>query len=467
MQGLPALHRLFSCSHSGGICYRKFTGLALLLTVLLWSLSAAASETCPPRFAPGANSDALYIADADWRRMQALRDRLGDCPQLAADFALVYFWGRRDLPADLQQSWQLAQRARDSVAWLDQLRLLRSVYVLAGLSAEYSVEEALRRLRGEFSRESAIYADKVMALLNQLLLWLPLREVASGAGELALALPQGGLLVADAQGQPRWRDGQGAVPSSRRPQALFYDRGGRQRLRLWRPPLAQPGSWVVGLLHSDYGEAGDAHCTATAVAERWLITAAHCLFAATAESLLARQVRFYPQPLQQPMLFLKPRRAWLLANHHHQLLRGDIDAYSGSDLALLELPEPLPGEVLFADLAVANLASQAVFSLSYPNDTAPRSLWLSLCQAAPLPGHRGAAMVLLGLNCQNSAGQSGALIWSDDLAPRALGLLSANLWRGERSQSVAAGFSKVLLADIQRIMAGETPRLTEWNSLYL
>ncbi len=465
------LRSLFSQRLIGGIHSRNSTAPLSSLTVflcLLFSLvlTPIARADCPPRFFPAGGDESLYINGSQWQQMQALRLLVDQCPQLAADYAQQHFWGGQGLDADIHRSWYFAQQARGSVVWSDQLRLLRSAYVVLGLSDEFSVEAALRRLRREVRRQPAIYAEKAWAVLNQLLLWLPLREAQ---GQLGLQLPAAlgsKLLVSDKQGLPIVVNGQASQPSQQQPLALFYPRSGSQRLRLWRMPASPGHSWRIGRLRGQYAS-GNGHCTATALNERWVISAAHCLYSASAQPQLVEHLRFYPRPVEQPDEYVRPTRAWLLNNRHEQLLRGDVDAYTGSDLALLELSQPLRGPFQGAELGVAESLPHAVRLLSYPMDTAAGSLWLSFCEARPLAGSRGVVMAVLALDCDSRRGQSGALLWSDEPEPRALGLLSANVWTQGSVQSVAAAFDAPMLADIARILRGRPPANSHWQHLEL
>lgn len=435
--------------------YSNAVGLLLTIFVMV---GEAAAQPCPNRYSPADTSPQLYINPEQWREMATMQNRLGDCPVLAADFALAWFWGAAGAQADASLAAHYAKLARGPQAQ-DQLRLLRAALVVAGLDDAFSLDEALRRIRREGERGAPIYADKALAYSNQLSRFM---TSVSLDGRPGLALPDGGgWVVADAYGWPSRYAGSAEPKATPAARALFYTRSPFQRVRWW-PSATGRQPQGVGRLYARYPE-GDGWCTATAIAPRWLITAAHCLFEATAGDVLAKYLRFYLARPEGPGAGIGVKRAWALENRHQQLLNGNISAYAGSDLALLELTTGLGGEQPFVSLQLPGGGTQAVELLSYPGDRPAGSLWLSQCQTLPMV-EGGGAMALVELSCRNRAGQSGALIRQPGIDGGAIGVLSANISRtGEDAVSVAGMFSHALLSDIEQIVSGSRPGLSAWR----
>lgn len=438
------------------IAYSTVVGALLTIFVMVGELAA---EDCPGRYSPAAAAPQLYISSAQWREMSAQHDRVGDCPILAADFALAWFWGAAGERADAAKAAYYASLAHGPVVG-DQLRLLRAALVVAGLSKDISVDEALRRIHRERSRGGSIYADKALAYSNQLRHFM---NTVSVDGRPALAMPGGEVVLADRHGWPSRYTGQAEQRPLSQTGPIFYVRSPYQRVRWWPPASAQQGG-QIGRLYARYPQS-DGWCTATAIAPRWVITAAHCLFAATADEAQARALRFYPASMRGAIGGIAVKRAWALANAHQQLLNGNIAAYAGSDLAALELTRELEGEGGFVSLASSAAAVQPVELLSFPGDRPAGSLWLSQCQALPI-AEAGGTMALVELSCRNHAGQSGALIRQPGSGGAAIGVLSANISRdGQQAVSVAGVFSAALLADVGQIVDGGRPELAPWREL--
>ena len=391
--------------------------------------------------------------------MQRQRHLIGICPSLAADFAWAAFWDRSDDKRAVESSAVYASQASTSTA-LVQLRLLRAAHVVLGVSTVFGVQEAVQRLRREMQRKPAIYADKAFAFSNRLGELLPTVSI-NGVNAFALPSHPDYYLAPDNNGWPVLLPTSGLEGVGRRVAAAFYTRAASQRLHVW--PSANSRQWRVGRLYSRYIQ-GDGWCTATAIGRRWLLTAAHCFFEPRVPARKATSVVYLAHSDNSIDEGIAVSAAWSLHLQHEQLLAGDVAAYVGSDLALVQLATPLEGAFKPPILAYADSANLSVELLSFPIDTPPGSLWLSQCRARP-QREQGGVLGLYALDCANQPGQSGALL-RDAISGGAVGVLSVNIsGNGVATASVAGVFTPSVLDDIERIRKGMKPRLREWQRL--
>ena len=437
---------------------RNSTALWFTLTVFLIGVSPAWSDNqCPPRYSPSDADDALYISVSAWQAMQAQRRLIERCPTLAADFAWASFFSGPATQQAVAESANYAALAT-SVAARDQLRLVRVAHVLLGASQDFSVSAAVRRLRREFHRQPMIYRDKALALSNRLAEFLP-RVSIDGRRGLALPAHPGYYLIAGEQGRPELVFSAATPQREQSSGAVFFINAQARRVRVW--PQAGVQQWQVGRLYSQY-RMGDAWCTATALTRRWLITAAHCLFEPRSPARRAHSVVFYPARDGAPNPEIPAVAAWTLDHKHAQLLAGDLAAYAGSDVALVQLALPITGHFIGAPLAALSANDATVEMVSYPSASSSGGLWLSRCQTSPR-SEVGGDLALVGLDCLNQPGQSGAMLRE---GMKAVGVLSANVSsEGIAATSIAAVFSQALIDDIALIRQGSKPRSMNWQRL--
>ena len=171
---------------------------------------------------------------------------------------------------------------------------------------------------------------------------------------------------------------------------------------------------------------------------------------------------FYPARDGAPNPEIPAVAAWTLDHKHAQLLAGDLAAYAGSDVALVQLALPITGHFIGAPLAALSANDAAVEIVSYPSASSSGGLWLSRCQTSPR-SEVGGDLALVGLDCLNQPGQSGAMLRE---GMKAVGVLSANVSsEGIAATSIAAVFSQALIDDIALIRQGSKPRSMNWQRL--
>lgn len=473
--------------------------VTVFLLAMLWlpAPTAQAQVSCPAALYPLLSSPSLYISDRDAQQLLEKRHLAPRCRDLAADLAQLFFWGGSKEEPDLKRAWHFASLSQRDKHLPSQLRVLAGAFSLAGLNRNMSASEALRRFERELRADDLLRRDKAYAVLNQLQLFLPRvsleglplyqsadrNEFAPQAAEgLVLNADLGLVLVANDLGVPtmRWVGGQPSSLASRHSDGrlsnaphrdtgsqypeLFFPVGESRQAQRWQ-------RWdrhsSAGVLYSGFGFANgdykESRCTATAIASRWLVTAAHCLFASD------RDVQHNGQARLEAMRFnahsagkatpIGVEAAWIHRRHRPQDLAANrLSAYSGSDIAVLRLSQALHSVPLTSLNSLAGQADILVRSSGFPKDRSSAGTWINHCRAGLVKRGEGELMDLYAMNCPFSVGQSGSLMTtrsgpSGPAAGAAVGLLSANLSTSSHKSAIFAAFSAELIRDIDSLLS--------------
>lgn len=470
--------------------------------------TAQAQVSCPAALYPLLSSPSLHISDRDARQLLEKRHLAPHCRDLAADLAQLFFWGGSTEKPDLKRAWHFARLSQRDQRLPSQLRVLAGAFSLAGLNRNMSAAEALRRFERELRADDLLRRDKAYAVLNQLQLFLPRisleglplyenadrNEFAPQAAEgLILNAGLGLVLVANDQGVPtmRWvgespsiqasRHGDGRMSKAPRRNTgsqypeLFFPVGESRQAQRWQ-------HWdrhsAAGVLYSGFGFANgdykETRCTATAIASRWLVTAAHCLFASDRDVQHSGQarleaMRFNAHSAGNPTP-IGVEAAWIHRRHRSQDLAANrLSAYSGSDIAVLRLSQALHSVPLTSLNALAGQADIMVRSSGFPKDRSSAGTWINHCRAGLVKRGVGELMDLYAMNCPFSVGQSGSLMTTRSGQPgpaagAAVGLLSANLSTSSHKSAIFAAFSAELIRDIDSLLSpdGDPQYLVEF-----
>ena len=461
-----------------------------LLGVFLLCAGFASADCTKSIYPNSAAAELLADADAVRALRIAAQYEADLCPMFAQDLAQLYFWGGPAATADLPRSYELALKSHVAARWPYELRLLRGAYVLAGLDASYSPEEAMRQFQREIDSGEPLRSDKALAVLNQLASLLPhlveqpntifndraLRDEAVGisaAVVLAQRTTRLRLLAINALGMPQlaWTPTSAIKsPSTYASQnGLYFQRrppvGARgeqdSRQQVWQVPESAPRTGVlISRFRQRDGSPYESRCTATQLSGRWLISAAHCLFAPDGSQFLL-SLRYVVSSVSQ-IKSTAVTAAWLHNKHDPaDQSAGNIGRFSGSDITLLKLNQSL---TLDRPPRLAALqhgrAENWLDSFAYPSDKALHSLWLSRCRAKLWQRGELNLSDLYSLDCLSHEGQSGAvLLQTIDGKPHIVGVLSARIHNEKINQPIFAVLNAGLIADIERVVAekGEMP----------
>jgi len=426
---------------------------------------------------------------------------------VAQDLAQLYFWGDAKLSADLAKAYHFALLSQQHGRWPHALRLLRSAFVLLAMDRSFSPNEAVRQFQREINSGEALRRDKALAVLNQVADLRPrmfatknaiygnarLREplpVAMSAVVLVSGQDRLRLLIADANGAPQlaWTQGAGDPLVSLRETGsgpLFFQRrptaraSGAQdsRQQLWRLP---PSSPTTGILISRFrqrdGSFHESRCTASQLNSHWLLSAAHCLYAADGSQFLLSLHYIATPPLSSAAdeVAIPVSEAWQHKDHRAEDQQaGNVGRYSGSDIALYRLKRPAGTELNTPVLLAAPTLLQGdswVESFAYPSDKTRNSLWASRCSATLWQRGELSLSDVYALNCYSYPGQSGAALLQKNVEkpgapPQIVGVLSSRISNDEINQPVFAALNSRLIADIHHLIASQNSEVTEFEAV--
>ncbi len=491
-------HRLKTLLNFSGLGLPLIARRCLLGGFLLYSVAVSADcqNSVYPKNAAG---DLFPSADAIKGLLAIEQGTAGLCALLAQDLAQLYFWGSADIGANLAKSYDYALRSRKVEQWPYDLRFLRSAYVLAGLDDSDSAEEALRQFQREIDSGEPLRRDKALATLNQLLNILPpsrpiqaliytdrqYRQVIERPNIIAVLTKRGPqirlLLRHEGTLKLAWARASEVANSKRDIEfepalrGLYPEQAGLtaagevrdSRHQVWRTPDSAPDTGVLisRFIQRD-GSLYEARCTATHLNGRWLISAAHCLYAADGSQNLV-SLRYIASPLTLGNS-ISVAAVWVHAGHNPaDQLSGDVARYSGSDVALIKLSTALAISTKPRLAAPSDDRAGAwVDSFAYPSDKERDSLWFSRCRAGLWLRGDSLLSDLYSLDCVSYEGQSGAaLLQTIAGEPHIVGVLSARVHSGEINQPVFSALNGGIIADINLLIESGANNLKMFRAL--
>jgi V8-like Glu-specific endopeptidase len=481
-------YRLISLLDSIGLAAARTARNALGMVFLFFC--AVASADCTDGIFPAATS-AWLLPSADKR--PAFGDYINASPAACEytniELAQWHFWGEGSRGtgtknADIELAYRYASQAVNADRWPYELALMHAAFVIKGLDTELSLEEAVRRYRREILSGNPLRRDKALAMLNQLSLFLPHVITVSNtvfsdsrltkpnalgptpAVQLSKRENKNIILAPDTNGAPSLYWTNTLVDADKSSSLIFQRRAslgasGEEDVRqqLWRLPNSMPRS---GILLSRFTRADGSHyesrCTATQLASHWLISASHCLFTPAGDGLL-RSLRFIVDPNASSAsddAAIPVAAAWYHRQHHPKNQHnGELGRYSGSDIALFKLAEPIPLKNP-PTLATPNSQNPWVVSLAYPNDKTRFTLWTSRCRSNLWQRGTQNLSDLYVLDCFSYAGQSGAVLTqNNDSQRQIIGVLSARIYNGSINRPLFAALKPSLIKEIKTLMSGE------------
>jgi len=468
-------------------------------------LSALVQADCENSIYPNnAEQDLLAQPAAAKELLRIAKTEEAPCAMVAQDLAQLYFWGGAELNPNINTAYRFAELSRADGHWPYTLRFLRSVFVLLALDNSYSPNEALRQFQREIHSGDALRRDKALAALNQLADLQPrlrLTNPVFSNKELSDPLPATGaavvlanhqgllrLLIADTMGAPQlaWTKASthselsagevGAAPLFfQRSPSLHATGAEDSRQQLWWPPQTSPQTGIlISRFRQRDGSLYESRCTASQLSAAWLLSAAHCLYAADGSQLLL-SLNYIARPLLASAQTAVPiSAAWQHKTHRMEDLQlGNVGRYSGSDLAVYKLQRPVSsGNIPNVILAAPSLRQGEtwVASFAYPSDKVRNSLWASRCRA--MLWQRGELNLsdVYALDCFSYAGQSGAALLQENTeklnAPlQIVGILSSRISNDEINQPVFAALNSRLIADIHRLIAAQSSEVKDFKEV--
>ncbi|MBB5187454.1 hypothetical protein HNQ57_001723 [Zhongshania antarctica] len=472
----------------------NFSGLGLqliarrcVLGVFLLSASYSSADCERSVYPKSASPELLVSADLVAELLAAEKNAASLCSARTQDLAQLYFWGGPSVTANLARSYDYALRSRKAERWGYELRILHSAFVLADLDRSFSPEEALRHFQREIDSGVALRRDKALAVLNQLSSLLPYSTTGAvrvfkdrafrqpfpdvdGVVVLAQHENYQRVLVSNAQGMPQlaWMPVSGAHEIPRTEGAidgLYVQRRSTagatgaedSRQQVWQAPRSAPRTGVLlSRFRQRDGSLFESRCTASQLSGQWLISAAHCLFAPDGSQQIL-SLRYIASPLVLANA-IAVSRVWVHREHDPvDQATGNVASYSGSDIALFKLAQPLP--INNPPILAVPLASNPVNwvdSFAYPSDKARHSLWFSRCRASLWQRGEQALSDIYSLDCFSHEGQSGAaLLQTISGTPHIIGVLSSRIHNEKINKPIFAALNAGLIADIGRVIAND------------
>ncbi|MGJ8687612.1 MAG: trypsin-like serine peptidase, partial [Spongiibacteraceae bacterium] len=230
------------------------------------------------------------------------------------------------------------------------------------------------------------------------------------------------------------------------------------RQQLWlRPGVEGRVARLFTVFSPSSGASYESQCSATLIANEWLLTAAHCFYSAagapvavvtavSVEGLGAKSTR------REAVAEVWVHRAHDEADDE----RGELFRYSGSDIALLRLAKESSSELVPNLSSLLPRTRARVQSVGFPRDKQDGGLWSSRCSSELLDSGNGARAAVYSFGCVSAPGQSGAAIYDGwSVQGDIVGVLSANARSKQMNTSVYAAFTPGIIAAIKALLTGE------------